>query len=539
MLQVVLAFILTLQAGANDEILFTGLGPHTRAVTTSSPKAQQFFNQGLNFLYAFNHAEAKRSFRAAVKYDPECAMAWWGLAMANGPHINAPFVPPDDEKEAVEALQKAMAKIQKARPADQALIRATLVRFKWPQAEDRAPLDRAFADEMRKVWKRYPRDADVGAWFAESMMELRPWDLWTQDRRPQPGTPEIVATLERVLRLNPRHPFGLHLYIHAVEASSQPEKARLAADRLRDLQPALGHNVHMPSHIDIRLGDWKKAIVANEKAIAADAAYRAKRPEQRLYRVYMAHNHHMLALAAMMTGQSKPAIKEIDRMVAEMPEDFKKEFAAFVDGFFSMPFEVRVRFGLWDEVLSLPEMPDYFPISRALRHAARAVAYAAKGMPQQARSEQAMFASAVKQVPKEAAFGNNSAATILAIAEHLMNGEILVAEGKTESAIEELRLAVKAEDVLRYNEPPDWIQPTRHTLGVVLLTAGRHAEAAAVYRDDLKVYPNNGWSLYGLAESLKRLGREKEAAEVRAKFDTIWKDADIAIRSSCLCLPGK
>jgi tetratricopeptide (TPR) repeat protein len=241
----------------------------------------------------------------------------------------------------------------------------------------------------------------------------------------------------------------------------------------------------------------------------------------------------------MMTGQSKRAIKEIDVMVAEMPEGFKKEYASFVDGFFVSPLEVRVRFGQWDEVLAQPEPPEYFPISRTLRHAARAIAYAAKGMPQQARSEQAMFESALKHVPKDAVFGNNSGAALLAVAQHLMNGEILVAEGKIESAIEQLQMAVKAEDALRYNEPPDWIQPTRHTLGVVLLTAGRYAEAADVYRQDLKVHPNNGWSLYGLAESLKGLGREKEAAQIRAKFDTVWKDADMAIRSSCLCLPGK
>lgn len=523
----------------DEEILHPGTGPHKRAVVIAEGKARQFFNQGLNFMYAFNHGEAKRSFRAAINYDPTSAMAYWGLAMANGPHINNMAVEPSEEKEAVESLRKAIQNISKARPVDQALIRATLVRFKHPQPKDRTPLNVAFASAMRYVWQKFPNDDDVGALFAEAMMDLRPWDLWSHDQMPRPGTPEVVSTLERVIKLNKDNPLGLHLYIHAVEASRQPEKAVWAANRLRQLQPGLGHNVHMPSHIDVRVGDWKKAIIANEKAIEADRAYRAKRPDQFIYRIYMAHNGHMLALAAMMLGQGEKATKAIDEMCAEMPEDFKRTAAPFIDGFFAMPFEVRKRFGKWDDVLAQPQLPVYFPLSRAMRHEARAVAYAAKGMAKEARAEQSLFFADKAKLPAGSVFGNNDAADILRVAQHLMNGEILYAEGKVDRAVVELQTAIRHEDALRYSEPPDWIQPVRHTLGALLLKEKRFAEALAVYREDLKRLPNNGWSTFGLAQCLRALGKTAEADRQTAKFKTIWADADMEITSSCLCIPGR
>jgi len=389
------------------------------------------------------------------------------------------------------------------------------------------------------VWKRHPKNADVGALFAESMMDLRPWDLWTHDAKPKPGTLEVVKTLERVMKLNKDNPLWLHMYIHAVEASNYPEKAEWAADRLRQLQPGLGHNVHMPSHIDVRVGAWKKAIIANEKAIEADRAYRAKRPNQFIYRIYMAHNGHMLALAAMMLGQGEKATKAIDEMCAEMPEDFKRTAAPFIDGFFSMPFEVRKRFGKWDDVLAQPQLPIYFPLSRTMRHEARAVAYAAKGMTNEARGEQSLFYADKAKVPKGTVFGNNDGHDILKVAEHLMNGEILVAEGKTDRAVAELQTAVRFEDALRYSEPPDWIQPVRHTLGALLLKEKRFADAAEVYRADLKKLPNNGWSTFGLAVCLRALGRTADADRLMAKFKTLWADADTQITSSCLCIPAK
>jgi tetratricopeptide (TPR) repeat protein len=508
-------------------------------VTTTSPEAQRYFDQGLNFLYAFNHDEAIRSFEHAATLDPKCAMAHWGVAFANGPHINFPLVPPERAKAAWAALTKAREHAGSGTEAERALIEALGKRYANPQPEDRKPLDEAFAQAMRDVFKRFPRDADIGALFAESLMDLRPWDLWSPEGEPRPETPEVVETLEAVLKLSPDHPLALHLYIHAVEASPHPEKAAAPADRLRDLAPGLGHLVHMPSHIDLRLGQWQKAVVANEKAIAADVRYRQKEPRQGFYRIYMAHNRHMLGFAAMMQGESQRTLKAMRAMLAEIPEEWlaKEGNAAIVDGFFAMPIEALVRFGRWEEILKEPEPAERFPIARALRHAARGVAHAALGKPAEARIDQKAFRAAVERVPKEAMFGNNKAADILAVADALLEGETLVAEGKIAEGIASLREAVKKEDALKYAEPPDWIHPVRHALGATLLKAGKAAEAEVVYREDLKHWPTNGWSLYGLARSLEAQG--KEATDVRKQFDETWKRADVKLTSSCFCVPGK
>ena len=517
---------------------FAGLGDHGRQVTTASAEAQRFFNQGLCFLYAFNHDEAIRSFRHAAKIDPDCAMAWWGIAFANGPHINNPAVPPERAKAAWEALGRARQSAAKATDIERALIDALEKRYADPQPDDRKPLDEAFAAAMREVWKANLTDADVGALFAESMMDLRPWDLWLPDGQPQPGTQEIVSTIEAVLTQAPNHPLGLHLYIHAVEASPHPEKAIAPADRLRNLQPGLGHLVHMPSHIDVRTGQWAQAIEANAKAIEADRRYREQSPEQGFYRIYMAHNRHMLAFAAMMRGQSKLAVTHIQHMAHEIPADWLKENALFADGFAAMPLEVLVRFGRWDDVLAAPEPPEYLPLSRALRHAARGIAYAAKKDVEAARLEQAAFLSARKAVKEEATVGNNKAQDVLNVAEHLLAGEILIRAGEEDAGFAELREAVKCEDALRYSEPPDWIHPVRHSLGANLLARGRLAEAEQVYREDLVRLPNDGWALYGLARSLALQGKHDEAKAVESKFAAAWRDADVKITSSCFCQPN-
>jgi tetratricopeptide (TPR) repeat protein len=529
-----------IDATANDEAvpLFGGLGGHSRKVTTASSEAQRYFDQGLAFLYAFNHDEAIRSFRRAADLDPGCAMAFWGVAVANGPHINNPVVPEDRAKAAWEALAQAKARADAASPVERALIDALASRYAWPQPEDRKPLELAYAEAMRAVWRAHPRDADVGALFAESLADLRPWDLWTPDGKPQPGTEELVATLEVVLGLDPKHPLANHLLIHAVEASPHPEKADRAADALRDLQPGLGHMVHMPSHIDVRRGRWQKAIDANAKAIEADRRYNARsRRPQGFYRLYMAHNHHMLAYGAMMSGQSALALKTIREMVADIPLDFLRS-NAWADGFLAMPLEVLMRFGRWDEILAEPAFPDFVPISRALRHYARAVAYAAKGDVPAARKERATFLEARARVPKEATFGNNSGSDILDVAGHLMEGEILYRSGKADEGIAALREAVVREDKLRYDEPPDWIQPVRHALGAALLQAGRFAEAETVFREDLSKLKDNGWGLYGLSRALALQTKKAEAAAAEKAFDAVWKQADLKIKSPCLCLPG-
>jgi tetratricopeptide (TPR) repeat protein len=332
---------------------------------------------------------------------------------------------------------------------------------------------------------------------------------------------------------------AVHLLIHAVEASPHPERADAAADRLRDLMPGLGHMVHMPSHIDVRRGRWQEAIVANEKAIAADKAYRAVIPQQGLYRIYMAHNHHMLAYASMMQGQSLKASATVKEMLASVPEDFIKQAAAFVDGFFSLPYELHVRFGQWDDMLTEPKPRDEFPVSNALWHYARGVAFAAKGQVEPAKVEQEEFRKAVKHIPPTTVVGKNLAVSLFGVAEKMLDGEILYREGKVDEAIAALRESAKREDNLRYIEPPDWIQPVRHALGAALLESGRAAEAEQVYRDDLAHYPNNGWSLFGLARALKEQGKQAEALAIKQQFDKAWEHADVKLASSCFCLQPK
>ena len=527
----------TANVGGVKPPIFAGLVSPGRKVTTASADAQAYFSQGLAFLYAFNHDEAARAFRQAAALDPECAMAWWGVAIANGPHINNPVVTEDGARAAWEALEKAN-RAAKASEIEKALIAALGKRYANPQPTDRKPLDEAYAAAMRALWKAHPEDADIGALFAESMMDLRPWELWTLDRKPQPGTDEIIAALETVLAKAPKHPLALHLYIHAVEASPQPEKADDEADRLRTLEPRLGHLVHMPSHIDVRRGRWQQAMRANELAIEADRNYRKTSPEQGFYQVYMAHNHHMLAFAAMMRGQSQRAITAINEMAQEIPAQWVKDNAELADGFTAMPLEVLVRFGRWPEVLAAPEPPEYLPIARALRHCARGIAYAAQGELENAKAEQTAFKRHQAAVPKEAKFSNNTASDLLAVAEHLLAGEILYRDRKVDEAIAQLREAVKREDQLKYAEPPDWIIPVRHALGATLLREGRAAEAEAVYREDLEKLPENGWSLFGLARALRLQQKHDEAAKLDARYAKAWADADVKISSSCYCLPG-
>jgi tetratricopeptide (TPR) repeat protein len=528
---------------AAPEPLYDGLGSYTRKITTKSQKAQRYFTQGLALLHGFNHTAAIRSFQEAARLDPESAAAHWAVALAAGPHINYPLVPPPMAELAWSELTLAQQHAAKASPVERAVIDALAKRYANPQPEDRAPLDHAYADAMREVWKQYPKDPDVGVLFAESMMDLAPWNQWTLDGHPNPGTEEIIATLDRVIALNPKHPFANHLYIHAVEASPNPERADAAAERLRNLQPGLAHNVHMPSHIDIRRGRWQKAIETNAKAVEDDRRYRARvgGTLPGLIPFYAAHNQHMLAYAAMMTGQSKLSMQYIRDMVKDVPPDFVKENAPIVESFVALPMEVMVRFGKWDDVLAEPEnYPEYMPFTRAFHHAARAVAFAAKRDAENARKEQATFRELAAAVPKETAVGNNTAETILPLINRMAEGEILIAEGKAEEGLADLRGALELEDALKYDEPPAWMIPLRHTIGANLMAAGRFDEAEQIYRDDLLRLPENGWSLLGLSESLSAQAKNPaEEAAMRARFAKVWAKADVKINSSCLCQPGK
>jgi tetratricopeptide (TPR) repeat protein len=525
---------------AAKEPLYDGLGSYSRKITTDSVGAQRYFEQGFAFLHGFNHRAAIRAFQQAAELDPECAMAHWGVALACGPHINSIAVPPPAAELAWKELELARKNARNASAVERALIDALAKRYANPQPEDRSGLDRAYADAMREVWRKYPKDQDVGALFAEAMMNLRPWDQWTPDGKAQPGTDEIIATLDAVLTLNPNHPLANHLYIHAVEASPNPERAMAAADQLRTLQPGLAHNVHMPSHIDIRTGQWLNAVDTNAKAVEADQRYHKIFGQPKGFlNVYIAHNRHMLAYAAMMTGQRDLAMKHIRAMVAEMPSEFLSENALQAEGNVAMPLEVMVRFGLWDDILAEPERyTDKMWFTRAFHHAARAIAYAAKGDTARARNAQSVFVERAKLVPKEDFLGNNSCEALLAVAIPMVEGEILIAEGKIDSGIEQLRAAIQKEDALKYDEPPGWLIPVRHSLGAVLMKQQRFAEAEQVYRDDLARLPENGWSLLGLAESLRKQKKNAdEISQTQTKFEKVWAKADLTITTSCLCQP--
>ncbi len=514
-----------------------GLGPHRREVTAANQEASLWVNQGLMLLYAYNHDEAVHAFRTALTADPRCPLAHWGIAYAVGPHINFPMMTPEKSVIAWEELKQAESCLDHATDAERALIRALAARYAEKPPEDRAPLDAAYAAAMKEVWEKYPRDADLGALYAEAVMNLRPWDLWPKNGEARPEREIAITTLRKVLELSPSHPLGCHLFIHAVEAGPNPGEASDAADRLRAAAPALGHLVHMPSHIDVRTGRWQQAVVANERAIVADSNYRNQRPEQDFYRIYMAHNRHMLAFAAMMQGESARAEREVRQLLAEIPDSWTSvpENRAMSDGYYAMPVEVLLRFGKWDQVLAEPEPTGNRPIAKALWRNARGVALAAKGEATAARAELATFRELVSATPPEAQFSNNKAVDLFKVADALLEGEILLREGRKEPGLAKLREAVAHEDQLRYDEPPGWIVPTRHALGTWLIKAEKHEEAEAVYRADLAVWPNNGWSLFGLQQSLDRQDRIPEMKLVRDQFRKAWQYADVELKSSCFC----
>ena len=512
------------------------LGKHHLKVSTKSKEAQRAFDRGLSLTYSFAYYAAEQEFRRAAELDSNLAMAWWGVAMVNGPHINFPIVPPEKAKTAWEALTKAQQLAPNASELERDLIAAVSKRYAQPQPEDRTPLDIAYADAMREVWRKYPSDDDVGALFAESMMDLRPWDFWLPDGSPQPGTAEFVAAIEKVLWLNPKHPGANHYYIHAMEASPDPAKAEIAADRLARLVPESGHMVHMPAHIYARVGRWKDSASSSEAAMEKDKLYRAKFPRPGFYAMYMAHNAHFMGWTAMIQGRSEAAIKHAREMTTSVPEDFMSDFGPVVDGYLAFIPEVLMRFGKWEELLKEPKPPGDFPYSQAVWRYTRAAALAALNRVPEAREEQKIFDEATRRILPEGTFGNNIQTNLIQIARHALEGEILVKENKLDQAIAELRKAVAIEDGLRYDEPPNWIQPVRHTLGAVLLRAGKAAEAEAVYVADLNKYPENGWSLYGLAKSLRAQNKDAEARKIDRRYKKAWATSDIELHETCLCL---
>ncbi|MGE0824427.1 MAG: hypothetical protein AB7G75_03920 [Candidatus Binatia bacterium] len=511
--------------------LFEGLSALHHPVTTSSPKAQQYFDQGLRLIYAFNHDEATRSFKEAVRLDPNCAMAYWGIAFTLGPNYNLP-TDPDRAKAAYEAAQKALSLAAAVSESERAYIEAIAKRYAADPEADRAALDKAFADAMREVAKKYPDDPDASTLFAESMMNLRPWDLWTLDGKPQPGTEEIVATLEGVLKKHPNHPGAIHYYIHAVEPSSQPERAVPYAERLAELAPGAGHLVHMPSHIYMRVGRYKDANESNARAAKVDEDYIETHDIQGVYRImYYPHNVHFQWAAANMEGRSEEALQAARKLVAQMPVEFVKQMP--MAEFASPTYLVGLaRFGRWREILEQPAPPAELQFTTAIWHYTRGLAFVGTNQVDEATKEQAKLVEIAAATPAERIVGLNLAAQILTLAVKTLAGEIAAYRGHTNDAVKMLEEAVQLQDTLRYEEPPPWYFPVRQSLGAVLLAAGRAADAEKVYREDLQRNPENGWSLFGLGRSLRAQKKDKEAATVEERFRKAWARADVKLTAS-------
>ena len=515
--------------------LFNDLGSYSVRITTDEPTAQRFFDQGLTLAYGFNHAEAIRSFREAARLDPNCAMCYWGIAFALGPNINMPMVE-EAVAEAHSASEKALQLSGRASPREQALIRALVNRYAPPPVKDRSALDRAFADAMREVTRQFPGDAEAQTVFAESLMDLSPWDYWMPNGDPKPATREMLAALERVLAANPNHPGANHLYIHVVEASADPDRGEAAADRLAPLAPGAGHLVHMPSHIYIRVGRYHDAAVANIKAGEADTSYIAQCQAQGVYPLlYHPHNWHFLWASATFAGKKewaeRGALRTRELMGTHQHDD--PMFGPYIQHFWLTPLYHQVRFGEWDKILASSE-PQNLPYPRAIWHYARGMAYAGKGDLESARQELAAMQRYAEDpaLPGVVVSVRNNAQQLAAIARLVLEGTIEDRSRNDQRAIDVLGQALKLEDALGYNEPEDWHYPVRQILGAVQLEAGKPADAERTYRDELARHRENGWSLYGLQQSLIAQERTEEAVAVGRRLTMAWAHADIELTAS-------
>lgn len=522
----------------NGSRLYTGVDRYQFPITTDSEDAQRWFNQGVQLLYGFNHQEAIRSFEVAAELDPLSPMPWWGISYANGIHVNNYVMTEPQWKAGWEAAQEAKQRLNSnTTPTERALVEAVATRYTWPAPAEQRPYDEAYADAMQGVYKKFSNNPDVASLYAESMMDLQPWDYWTEDSQPKGNTKEIVAVLEKGLAQYPDHPGLTHLYIHAVEASDDPDRAIAAADALCDRVPGAGHLVHMPSHIYVRTGQYQKATDCNVRAVRADREFFGEAPEQTFYWLYHAHNIHFLAYAAMMEGNYETAMRAARELERDVPEKFIIDLGWLIEGIMPTTFHVMIRFGKWEDVLKEPKRDDYRLVSNAIRHYARAIAYSALDQPAKAREEQKLFEEAFAAVPGEWYVLNNKVDTILPIARHMVEGEIAWREGKQEEALASFRKGVALEDKLIYDEPPGWMLPVRHALGAFLMSAGRYEEAEEVYREDLERNRNNGWGLLGLQQALVAQGETSEATKVGQQLASAWSRADVKATSSCLCEP--
>ena len=507
-----------------------GLGGIDHPVTTKSPDAQKFFNQGLMYLYAFNHAEAINSFRHAAELDPDMAMAYWGIALGLGSNYN---VTADKAQltEAFATLQKAISFAPKASEAERDYIAALSKRYSADAASDREKLGNEYRHAMKALVAKYPDDLDAATLYAESMMNLRPWQLWSLDGKPAEGTLEILAVLEGVMKRNPKHTGANHYFIHAIEASPNPERGLAAADRLLGLAPNAGHLVHMPSHIYLLTGDHDVSVKSNDLAIVADRTYIQRRGSTGIYPLmYYNHNIHMLAASHSGAGNYAGAIKAAKELEANVGPNVKA--MPMLEMFMPYHLVTLARFQKWDDILAYPQPAAEMKATTAIWHLARGLAFNEKGKIREAEAEQNSLRNTIEAMPVDAGIGNNTANGVLKIATELLAGEISLAKGDTNAGLDALRRAVAAEDVVNYNEPPDWHLPTREWLGRGLMRAGEFAEAEAVFRKEIDKNPKNGRALFGLAATLEKQGKSSSAALVKKEFEAAWKDADTKLSLS-------
>jgi tetratricopeptide (TPR) repeat protein len=543
----VLVAFLSLAAGAcsraeqttSQAPLYDNLGNLHHQITTASPEAQRYFDQGLTLSYAFNHAEAIRSFRQAAAIDPDCAMCYWGVAYALGPNINAPITP-EAAKDAFDAIGQARQRAAKASPKERAYIEALAKRYVADPKAERPPLDAAYAAAMRDVVATFPDDLDAATLFAQSLMDTSPWNYWNADGSPRGFTNEVISSLESVLKKKNDHAGAIHLYIHAVEASPDPKRAEQYADRLPALVPGAGHLVHMPGHIYLRTGRYHDASAANENAIKVDAAYKAGNAVagNMMYDVgYIPHNPHFFVASASLEGRRADALRAAEDVRSRVHADMLRDpsMGGMVQHMRLTPLFTKLRFAMWDEVLAEPAPPSDLPYMQAISHAARSIAYSATGRFDEAEKE----LSAVRTAKDDASLkmlyvsGVNVGSAVANIAFEVAAGELRTGQKRGGEAAKHFAAAVAQEDALTYMEPPDWPIPARQMQGAAMLALGRNAEAEVAFRGDLKKFPNNGWSLSGLRESRIKQGRERDAEVValQMQLGQAWQKADVKIEA--------
>jgi len=509
--------------------LYQNLGSLHHEVTTKSDLAQQYFDQGLRLTYAFNHDEAIKSFKQALVHDSTCAMCYWGIAYALGPNINLPM---DSSlvRPAWDASYNAVRFSVNVSPRERAYIDALSKRYSADPTANRASLDTAWARAIGAVSRQYPDDDDAAVLYAEALMDLRPWNYWTNDGKAKaPSTTEQVRVLQRVVDRNPQHPGACHFYIHAVEASKEAKKALPCAGRLGSLMPGAGHLVHMPTHIYIKLGQWDLAASYNAEAVHADETFINERHPTGAYPMgYYPHNFHVMWYALNMLGRSEEALKAARSIGEKVPAEVMKQAPA-LEYMAPTLLYTLIRFSRWDEILKQPTPPAHLRYTTGIWHYARALAYTAKGQADSAATERDRLLQVADSIAPEERMNLNSAKALLEIAQAHLAGEMAAKEGKVDGAVVQLKTAIRGEDELIYDEPPAWYMPIRQRLGAILLDAGRPVRAEKVYREDLDRRPENGWSLFGLAQSLRAQNKVKAAAEIEERFERAWRTADVKL----------